>query len=185
MGPRLQERGVGYQESQELPKLRQLQWGRAYKSAEFLAPVEASAQGETLQWGRAYKSAELAGGDCQQSRETPASMGPRLQERGVSSRDGHIRPSSWSFNGAALTRARSYSNLRMPTKPRWALQWGRAYKSAELQVMTMKQELRERLQWGRAYKSAELGDLPDLLYAVDGGFNGAALTRARSSEAHR
>ncbi len=61
-------------------------------------------------------------------------MGPRLQERGVL---------------LAITLANDQNIM---------LQWGRAYKSAELPHPARKKDLHFLgLQWGRAYKSAELG----------------------------
>ena len=62
MGPRLQERGV-LQKDAFILLMEELQWGRAYKSAEFRIPThQISLQSRRLQWGRAYKSAELRRG---------------------------------------------------------------------------------------------------------------------------
>ena len=83
-------------------------------------------------------------------------MGPRLQERGVGASGESGERRERSFNGAALTRARSYPFGRVNTFPAPQLQWGRAYKSAELGSGERRAESGERLQWGRAYKSAEL-----------------------------
>ena len=60
MGPRLQERGVANLDRflAEMLDLW-LQWGRAYKSAEFEHPSFNVRMPTKLQWGRAYKSAEL------------------------------------------------------------------------------------------------------------------------------
>ena len=83
MGPRLQERGVRSIRGGFHQQIVRLQWGRAYKSAEFDTPTDIL------------------------DSPFPASMGPRLQERGVSFSIELNAPVSWSFNGAALTRARS------------------------------------------------------------------------------
>ena len=82
MGPRLQERGVTNSKKLILSAVR-LQWGRAYKSAEFGSIWEPKFYGAKLQWGRAYKSAEFHLAKYYVSWAAYASMGPRLQERGV------------------------------------------------------------------------------------------------------
>ncbi len=82
-------------------------------------------------------------------------MGPRLQERGVQSGQTRMNRHEKSFNGAALTRARSFAPESISTTRRLLLQWGRAYKSAELDTSLGRETLRRQLQWGRAYKSAE------------------------------
>ncbi len=155
MGPRLQERGVWRFGGFGGLSRQALQWGRAYKSAELSAQSPEVARATTLQWGRAYKSAELN----RQMRVSPrtliasmgprlqergvtwirhthchsenASMGPRLQERGVQLRDMPDADSDGSFNGAALTRARSLLGQYSLNAYLVTLQWGRAYKSAE------------------------------------------------------
>ena len=184
-----------------------LQWGRAYKSAELLhhpndilrswegfngaALTRARSsnpqllfQFETmkLQWGRAYKSAELRDAEVPAIYSGRASMGPRLQERGV--RFPLFLPPIplSSFNGAALTRARSSRSMGLILRLLHMLQWGRAYKSAELQPFQSPKEEAKPLQWGRAYKSAELLRADASLSVNMGSFNGAALTRARSSQ---
>ena len=86
----------------------------------------------TLQWGRAYKSAEFRNLLGIHVRIPSASMGPRLQERGVQQPHFNCYEKMFSFNGAALTRARSYSRRLIEAEQEEKLQWGRAYKSAEL-----------------------------------------------------
>ena len=142
--------------SLSLPAGLMLQWGRAYKSAEFQHDLKCNRLLAELQWGRAYKSAELARQARQAVVAEVASMGPRLQERGV-----EVSPSlqvkiAGGFNGAALTRARSFRELKTLTNFRGGLQWGRAYKSAELRLFN------------------------EIFVSFHGRFNGAALTRARS-----
>ncbi len=184
MGPRLQERGV--LEILAEPKItaESLQWGRAYKSAELKEYSENEISsfhgfnGAALT--RARSSVRVHG---RGQAAGLASMGPRLQERGV------------SFSVAFL--------------PEFAeeLQWGRAYKSAEFPLRrsqgfsgfsaSMGPRLQERgvdgiswhgtrisgvLQWGRAYKSAELYSACCCNVRRMRCFNGAALTRARSSK---
>ena len=83
-------------------------------------------------------------------------MGPRLQERGVTFFPRLPASAGARFNGAALTRARSLQPCWLQRKLPDGLQWGRAYKSAELLFSTNHRTLTEKLQWGRAYKSAEL-----------------------------
>ena len=109
-----------------------LQWGRAYKSAELSCPTPPPPIYAPLQWGRAYKSAEFRHPPRKPTRRQSASMGPRLQERGVS------------------------AETLMPINSLIMLQWGRAYKSAELSAAPAKGSAAPALQWGRAYKSAEL-----------------------------
>ncbi len=58
MGPRLQERGVRRKSGYKIIGMT-LQWGRAYKSAEFRFSTLICIKSKRLQWGRAYKSAEL------------------------------------------------------------------------------------------------------------------------------
>ena len=84
-----------------------------------------------LQWGRAYKSAEFEERMPLLVEREIASMGPRLQERGVTPSHETIQEDSYE------------------------LQWGRAYKSAELRRVKAIIVLIVSLQWGRAYKSAE------------------------------
>ena len=85
-----------------------------------------------------------------------ASMGPRLQERGVRRRTHGLRSGCRGFNGAALTRARSFPGIVSGLACLTLLQWGRAYKSAELGAVSSAASIAFWLQWGRAYKSAEL-----------------------------
>ncbi len=87
-----------------------------------------------------------------------------------------------SFNGAALTRARSSVQGRRRGHLREPLQWGRAYKSAELRnqvpnfVLTGMASMGPRLQErGVRFPRRRYGR--HMLR-----FNGAALTRARSSK---
>ena len=84
-----------------------LQWGRAYKSAEFALARRVFGTDPKLQWGRAYKSAEFSLLDGGGGENGAASMGPRLQERGVRRSGGEASLLDGGFNGAALTRARS------------------------------------------------------------------------------
>ena len=114
-----------------------LQWGRAYKSAELQLSRRRCNRREELQWGRAYKSAEFRGLSAYPRLVSCASMGPRLQERGVLRLQQRKLRIKHRFNGAALTRARSSLFVRRRISvPRW-LQWGRAYKSAELQSLNL------------------------------------------------
>ncbi len=83
MGPRLQERGVSTKTTLRSNPLSGLQWGRAYKSAELRSSEASPDMQRMLQWGRAYKSAELVGIVSLIALGRLASMGPRLQERGV------------------------------------------------------------------------------------------------------
>ncbi len=87
--------------------LQKLQWGRAYKSAEFLISLLLKSALMLLQWGRAYKSAEFHNLYSSITQGYRASMGPRLQERGVPLQADQASWQGQSFNGAALTRARS------------------------------------------------------------------------------
>ena len=93
MGPRLQERGV---------------------PNEYLHPPEGF---DRLQWGRAYKSAEFGPSMVDVCGRQGASMGPRLQERGVEFTLRKETRERMSFNGAALTRARSCHAVRLRRPP--------------------------------------------------------------------
>ncbi len=207
MGPRLQERGVltlrlPRQQPQKsfngaaltrarsyvirnsyLLRVYRLQWGRAYKSAELRPPRNGTLglRSSRLQWGRAYKSAEFPGDAREAGVKRPASMGPRLQERGVRSTRSTIRGKEVRFNGAALTRARSLLSGNTPFLSNSMLQWGRAYKSAELiareslRPLPALASMGPRLQERGVRRTRRRSRLPLSC------FNGAALTRARSS----
>ena len=157
MGPRLQERGVRFRACVSGWGLAELQWGRAYKSAELGSWKPLSRHPPPLQWGRAYKSAEL---------RPQASFVP---------------PAKIRFNGAALTRARSLTNQHNSLRDEEKLQWGRAYKSAELE-RKRRYELRDKRFNGAALTRARSLSFSEKRRERERSFNGAALTRARSSE---
>ena len=137
------------------------------------------------------------------------SMGPRLQERGLPLGVRATSALGKAFNGAALTRARTYR--WETTGHRWEdnLQWGRAYKSADLvvshrwPVKKMEPSMGPRLQerglhkllfvfvilfkpsMGPRLQERGLGLSLGLRLLLVWAFNGAALTRARSSPSGR
>ena len=229
MGPRLQERGVGCSlicsvrdwpgfNGAALTRARScetrrslgifvglLQWGRAYKSAEFAVTGSKPVSSRTASMGprlqergvdnnpmevckrlSGFNGAALtrARSYPQKSASPPekkdASMGPRLQERGVLAAVGTVIAGSSCFNGAALTRARSYGQTTTSAQPHIALQWGRAYKSAELENFKVKASPNFLASMGPRLQ--ERGVIPSFIGAVPEvpRFNGAALTRARS-----
>ena len=157
-----------------------LQWGRAYKSAEFIINIVEMEAHRIASMGPRLQERGVDDPDLALRLWSTASMGPRLQERGVPTQNprrtlNHSRfngaaltraRSCWpfpkryyiseSFNGAALTRARSFGSGFGSTGSRpKRLQWGRAYKSAELLAAWFYYVSPRLLQWGRAYKSAE------------------------------
>ena len=180
MGPRLQERGVSASAGEAKRQQHQLQWGRAYKSAELdnypagdvtggksfngaaLTRARSScwltpASGFDNSFNGAALTRARSSEDFQISRRPSdaASMGPRLQERGVQCAIQCFPGDGICFNGAALTRARSYSIGANAYTLGGRLQWGRAYKSAEFCPSRSPRHWQRGLQWGRAYKSAE------------------------------
>ncbi len=132
MGPRSCERGNTRTLRYSCSAACWLQWGRARASAEIIAQRLIGLGVAELQWGRARASAEMT---------DPNKWGFY----------------SYSFNGAALVRARKSPFLLTPARLDPSLQWGRARASAEIPA---------RLAAGR--NGAQ-------------GFNGAALVRARKS----
>ena len=179
MGPRLQERGVQLDCFPiGLFSFRfngaALTRARSYTSGSVLKPA-----GKVLQWGRAYKSAEFKKRKPLQKTGVNASMGPRLQERGVRPFERDFGLQLLCFNGAALTRARSCCGATASPNF-WCCFNGAALTRARSyhRCIGETQEAHP-LQWGRAYKSAEFIGAHKL-FDTDLGFNGAALTRARS-----
>ncbi len=83
MGPRSRERGILRHRHHITPGIAELQWGRAHVSAEFGVRILYNDISWALQWGRAHVSAELRQelGQCEGA--SPASMGPRSRERGI------------------------------------------------------------------------------------------------------
>ena len=138
------------------PPAFQLQWGRAYKSAEFADFFSTFLCPFWLQWGRAYKSAEFWRGKPTDIWQPAASMGPRLQERGVMHRH-------------------SQSNTG-----RNQLQWGRAYKSAELPEVVAPAVVKMLASMGPRLQERGVASRPSGSSNALRSFNGAALTRARS-----
>ncbi len=131
MGPRLQERGVLSRDIPTSLAIGLLQWGRAYKSAE-LMPIKCIAiPGFDASMGPRLQERGVSSHATSRFKSGLASMGPRLQERGVRLCARCNRVTNQRFNGAALTRARSFGDPAQQLAPRRALQWGRAYKSAE------------------------------------------------------
>ena len=159
MGPRLQERGVRRR------RRRRKRRRRRFNGAA-LTRARSSFCGDSN--GRAIGN---------------ASMGPRLQERGVFLLGSIICVPRDGFNGAALTRARSSRNNMSYHVTLIKLQWGRAYKSAELTDIT--QGGYRALNASMGPRLQERGVSFKLLKPAGkmNGFNGAALTRARSSQA--
>ena len=109
-----------------------------------------------LQWGRAPKSAEMTRPAAYRTCWRPC------------------------FNGAAIRRARKLRQFVDGHAARGiALQWGRAPKSAETREASQRRDATSWLQWGRAPMSAEIVSHSASQRDSIGGFNGAALRRAR------
>jgi len=63
-------------------------------------------------------------------------MGPRFFKRGNKIVDFQIVESLISFNGAALFQARKYETIDITSEVIRALQWGRAFSSAEMRPLS-------------------------------------------------
>ena len=155
MGPRFRKRGNAASDAKKRSTEADLQWGRAFGSAETLSlrgvlgkacrsfngaalsearkrlihPV-ARGRGHRLQWGRAFGSAETT------SLKLDAITSGFLQ---------------WGRAfGSAETKA--IGGLNPKYDP---LQWGRAFGSAETNTVDPRPPGYSDLQWGRAFGSAE------------------------------
>ena len=131
-------------------------------------------------------------------------MGPRFRKRGNGSPISRSAFLTFSFNGAALSEARKPASEATVWFPITALQWGRAFGSAETGPDSCRPIARRQcfngaalsearkppvaltnaiiafsLQWGRAFGSAETARSQNSLESPTCSFNGAALSEAR------
>ena len=136
-----------------------LQWGRAFGSAETRPPLAPCLLLFSLQWGRAFGSAEtnramtktrittsFNGAALSEARKLPnetktttymvagPSMGPRFRKRGNTASAKQRAIAFLTFNGAALSEARKQMLIPDVLTPIVFLQWGRAFGSAETMV---------------------------------------------------
>ena len=157
-----------------------LQWGRAYKSAEFFVGHFEKINILLLQWGRAYKSAELCTQETASFINRIASMGPRLQERGVRAYRACRTCRTCSFNGAALTRARSSLNPPPYAPPVCVASMGPRLQERGVRALEMKPDYPALASMGpRLQERGVKGRIKQCGMPMVS-FNGAALTRARS-----
>ena len=208
MGPRFRKRGNSSAVTCTVPAAA-LQWGRAFGSAEtsehFTRPL---IHPELLQWGRAFGSAETglrgtAHGSDRQSFRWGRAFGSAETAQGRMS--GPTR--RLSFNGAALSEARKLAWAKQVfSKTRSASMGPRFRKRGELEEAMEVSSAAIALQWGRAFGSAETcvlkkqgcnivhpasmgprfrkrgnveGEGDDVVGGGDVAFNGAALSEAR------
>ena len=108
-----------------------------------------------LQWGRAWSSAESSKSPARYLDGSTASMGPRLVERGKSRGAKGSAPQIGNASMGPRLVERGKAQDQAFAQSYRALQWGRAWSSAESLRLGLGVVDDDVLQWGRAWSSAE------------------------------
>ncbi len=134
----------------------ELQRGRAFEGAEISSALVHPVNRFTLQRGRAFEGAEIMRRDAEVTELEMLQRGRAFEGAEIRRWNRFPSPTNHCFNGAALLRARRFSQSISPPSISASLQRGRAFEGAEMSLCGLFAESTVRLQRGRAFEGAEM-----------------------------